>query len=184
MKKSTANPTFISPRRFSIPLTVLAVFVASSQFLGGEQSPTAGSNTQSAVSYLNPPDMVRSPRYSQAGVVNGGRLAFISGQTALDANGQLIGAGDFRKQAAQVFANLGKALTAAGTNVDGIVNINASLVNVTDLAAYREARQAFFSGRTNPPPTSTTVQVAGLVTEGALLEVSAIAVVSEQRSIR
>jgi enamine deaminase RidA (YjgF/YER057c/UK114 family) len=44
-----------------------------------------------------------------------------------------------------------------------------------DLPAYREARTLFFAERSGPPPASTTVQVSGLVTEGALLEVGVTA---------
>jgi enamine deaminase RidA (YjgF/YER057c/UK114 family)/quinol monooxygenase YgiN len=142
---------------------------------------TSTAAAQSAVSYLNPPELPRAPRYSHAAKVNGGRLVFVSGEVALDANGQLVGRGDFRKQAEQVFANLRAALAAAGAGVSDVVSINSHLVNLADIAAYRDVRQAFFSTRTAPPPTSTTIQVAGLVTEGALLEVSVVAVVPESR---
>ena len=49
-------------------------------------------------------------------------------------------------------------------------------VNRADLPAYREARAAFFAGRASAAPASTTVQVSGLVAEGALLEVGVTAV--------
>ncbi len=146
------------------------------------QSPTPEPPLPPAVGYPEPPELVRSPYYSHAAVVNGGRLVFVSGQVALDAGGQLVGRGDFRKQAEQVFANLGHALRAAGADVTDIVALDTFLVNLADLPAYREVRQQFLAPRRTPPPTSTTVQVAGLVVEGALLEVSAVAVLPAPRA--
>jgi enamine deaminase RidA (YjgF/YER057c/UK114 family) len=129
------------------------------------------------VTYFNPPELLSSPRYSHAAVIHGGRLVYVSGEQALDAKGELVGPGDFRRQAEQVFANVKRALAAAGADPSHVVKIDTHYVNRADLLTYREAREAFFAGRQTPPPTSTTVQVSGLVTEGALLEVGVTAVV-------
>jgi enamine deaminase RidA (YjgF/YER057c/UK114 family) len=128
------------------------------------------------VSYYNPPELPSSPAYSHAAVVEGERLIYVSGQQALDAQGRLVGRDDFRRQAEQVFANVGHALAAAGADASNVVAIYTHYVNRADLPAYREARAAFFSGRATAAPASTTVQVSGLVAEGALLEVGVTAV--------
>jgi len=128
------------------------------------------------VSYYNPPELPSSPAYSHAAVVERERLIFVSGQQALDAQGHLVGRDDFRRQAEQVFANVGHALAAAGADASNVVAIYTHYVNRADLPAYREARAAFFAGRPNAAPASTTVQVSGLVAEGALLEVGVTAV--------
>ncbi len=44
-----------------------------------------------------------------------GELLFISGQVAIDGNGQLVGVGNFDAQAEQVFANLERVLRAGGS---------------------------------------------------------------------
>jgi len=129
------------------------------------------------VEYLNPKTMMRSPRYSQLAIVNGGGLVFISGQAATGIDGKLVGEGDFKAQAEQVFRNLRDALTAAGATPNDVVSIETFFLRAEDLPAYREARTAFFGKRIAPPATSTTVIVSGLVVPGALLEVSAVAVV-------
>jgi len=144
---------------------------------------TIPETTRSAVSYLNPPELASSPRYSQAAVINRGQLLLVSGQVALDGKGQLVGRGNFRAQAEQVFANLRSVLRSAGGEIPDIINISTHLVRLADLPTYREVRQAFFFSRKTPPPTSTTVQVAGLATDGALLEVSVMAVIPERQDL-
>ncbi len=132
------------------------------------------------ITYYNPSELLPSPYFSHAAQINGGRVIYISGQAPLDAKGQIVGRGNFRKQVEKVFANLRSALTSAGASASDVVNIETYYINRTDLPVYGELRQTFFAGRKTPPPTSTTVQVAGLVTDGALLEVSLIAVVPER----
>ena len=131
----------------------------------------------STVSYFNPAELPSSPAYSHAAAVASGRVVFVSGEQALDAQGQLVGKDDFKRQAEQVFANVKRALSAAGAGISDVVAIYTHYVNRADLPAYREARAAFFAGRTGEPPTSTTVQVVGLVAEGALLEVGVTAII-------
>lgn len=80
--------------------------------------------------------------------------------------------------AARVFANVRRALEAAGADIDDIVSIDTDDTARGDLPAYREARKAFFEKRTAPPPVSLAVQVAGLVLEEAVLEVPVVAVVT------
>ncbi len=107
------------------------------------------------VSYHNPPELPSSPAYSHAALIDGGRVIYVSGQQALDAQGQLVGRDDFARQAAQVFANIDRALAAAGADATNVVAINTHYVDRADLPASRDARAAFFAGRTAPAPTST-----------------------------
>ena len=55
---------------------------------------------------INPPELGTPPGYSQVVEISAGRIIFISGQTALDRDGNLVGKHDFAAQAEQVFANL------------------------------------------------------------------------------
>jgi hypothetical protein len=63
--------------------------------------------------------------------VSGGRLVFVAGQTALDRDGNLVGANNLEAQADQVFRNLGFALAAAGCTPRDLVKLN---VFVRDMA--------------------------------------------------
>jgi enamine deaminase RidA (YjgF/YER057c/UK114 family) len=77
---------------------------------------------------LNPPDLPTPPTYSHVVVATGSRLVFIAGQEPEDAHGNLVGAGDLAAQARQVFANVGRALAAAGAGPDQVAKITIYVV--------------------------------------------------------
>src|SRR5438477_6389228 len=57
--------------------------------------------------FIQPQGLSKNPAYTHVVEVSGGRTLLISGQVALDAQGKLVGAGDFAAQAKQVMDNLG-----------------------------------------------------------------------------
>lgn len=115
--------------------------------------------------------------YSHIVEVRGGRTFYIAGQLALDAAGKLVGPGDFRAQVSQVFANLEARLTEVGAGFKDVVKLNYYLADASDLASLRETRNRCIN--TDNPPASTLVVVKRLVAEEYLIEIDAIAVVSE-----
>src|SRR5690242_20984500 len=74
-----------------------------------------GPNVSALQHFRAPHGLAPGPGYSHA-VTGRGRWVAISGQVALDEDGQLVGAGDLEAQARQVFANLDRALAAAGAD--------------------------------------------------------------------
>ena len=110
---------------------------------------------------INPPELGTPPGYSQIVDVSANRIIFIAGQTALDADGNLVGKNDFAAQAEQVFRNLGVALQASGCTAANLVKLTVFLTDMENLARYREARNRFF-GTVNPPaaPAVTLVEVS------------------------
>jgi enamine deaminase RidA (YjgF/YER057c/UK114 family) len=125
---------------------------------------------------LNPPDLGPPPGYSQVVEVQASRMFFIAGQTALDADGNLIGQNDFAAQADQVFRNLAVALAAVGCTAANLAKLTVFLRDMNDLAAYREARNRFFA-TTSPPaaPAVTLVEVSKLYGPDFLIEIEATA---------
>ena len=105
----------------------------------------------------------------------GARTLYLSGQIALDAKGNLVGAGDFAAQAEQVFANIDTALKASGASFRNVVKLNIYVTDMTQLKALRAARDKYVD--VQHPPASTLVEVSKLGREGLLLEVEATAVV-------
>ena len=105
-------------------------------------------------------------------MVEGRRLVFISGQLPTDAAGQLVGAGNMEAQVRQTFANIQRLLNQAAGSLANVVKITAFLTTLADYAQYSAVRREFFAPNF---PTSSAVQVAGLVLEGALVENEAIA---------
>lgn len=134
----------------------------------GEPTPT--------IVCLNPPELGTPPGYSQIVEVTARRMIFIAGQTALDADGHLIGKNDFAAQAGQVFENLAIALRASGCTAANLVKLTVFLTDMENLACYREARNRFFNAVTPPAaPAVTLVEVAKLYGPDFLIEIEAIA---------
>jgi enamine deaminase RidA (YjgF/YER057c/UK114 family) len=129
------------------------------------------------IRHINPPALGEPPGYSQVVEARGGRTIYIAGQTSLDSNGELIGKNDFPAQAAQVFRNLSIALDAAQCTVAHVVKLNVYLRDMSNLAAYREARNRFLDQATpRAAPAVTLVEVSRLYGPDFMIEIDAIAV--------
>jgi 2-iminobutanoate/2-iminopropanoate deaminase len=105
-----------------------------------------------------------------------GELLFISGQAAIDGNGQLVGVGDFDAQAEQVFTNLERVLRAGGSSLANVVKVTIFLRDMANFPKIVELRGRYF---TPPYPADTIVEVTSLYSPEALIEIEAVAVVDE-----
>ena len=125
---------------------------------------------------INPEDISTPLTYSHVVVATGSRLVFIAGQVAEDSQGNLIGPGDMTVQARQVFANIGRALTAAGARPQQVTKLTIFVANYRreHLAMIEEGRISLFGDH---KPTDTLVGVAALSRPDYLLEIDAIAVI-------
>jgi enamine deaminase RidA (YjgF/YER057c/UK114 family) len=116
--------------------------------------------------------------YSAGLDVDAGRLVFVAGQVAVDADGTVVGAGDFAAQAAQVFRNLAAVLAEAGLTFRDVVKFTTFLTRHEDFAAFAHWRKGayaeLFPDGVYPP--NTGVVVSSLALPSLLLEVEAIAV--------
>ena len=128
------------------------------------------------VRFLNPATLSTPPGYTHVVEVTGGRTIYISGQVPLDKAGNVVGAGDFAAQTTQVFENLKLALTAAGATFDNVVKANMYVTDMSYIQVLREIRLKYYE--TNAP-ASTLVQVVKLARPEFMIEIEAIAVVSE-----
>ena len=134
------------------------------------------SDTTPSITRINPPELGTPPGYSQIVDVSAGRIVFISGQTALDRDGHVVGKNDFAAQAAQVFRNLDVALRASGCTAANLVKLTVFLTDMDNLASYREARNRFFVTVTPPAaPAVTLVEVSKLYGPDFMIEIEAIA---------
>jgi enamine deaminase RidA (YjgF/YER057c/UK114 family) len=133
-------------------------------------------DTTPSITLINPPELGTPPGYSQVVDVSAGRIIFISGQTALDSDGNLVGKNDFAAQAAQVFRNLGFALQASGCTAGNLVKLTVFLTDMSNLGSYREARNRFFASVTPlAAPAVTLVEVSKLYGPDFMIEIEAIA---------
>ncbi len=120
------------------------------------------------------PGLHTPPGYSYAASAPG-ELVFFAGQVALDAEGKVVGPGDFEAQARRTFANLRLALEAAGCSPASVLKITYFVVGLTGerLKAIRAARDGLFPGAAKPAPT--LIGVAALVDPEVLIEVEVVA---------
>jgi enamine deaminase RidA (YjgF/YER057c/UK114 family) len=156
-----------------VALGALAAAVAAQ----GRAGPAPRSRSSVPRERINPAELVRPTGYSHVVATRGGRQVFVSGQVALDADGNLVGKADLKAQAEKVFEHLRVALAAAGATTQDVVKLNTYVVGFrpADLAVLREARSRAFGDA--GLPASTLVGVQALAREGLLIEIEAIAVV-------
>ena len=107
--------------------------------------------------YINPPTLHHPAGYTHVVEVTAGRPVYIAGQVALDPTGALVGPGDIRAQARQVFDNLQAALQAVGAGFEQVVKLTYYLVDATKLPVVREIRDRYVN--IQQPPASTAVEV-------------------------
>lgn len=102
-----------------------------------------------------------------------GDLLFISGQTAIDDEGKLIGLGDFDAQAQKAFENLEKVLEAGGSSFKNVVKVTILLRDMANFEKVVTLRGRYFC---EPYPADTIMEVSSLFSQDALIEIEAIAV--------
>ncbi|NUT22486.1 MAG: RidA family protein [Hamadaea sp.] len=109
-------------------------------------------------------------------VTTTGRLAFVSGQIALDAAGQLVGPGDLAAQTEQSLANLHRVLATLGADWPDVVKLTWFLVDASQVQVIRDVRDRMIrpSLGDRPNPASSLVQVAALFRPEFLVEVEAV----------
>jgi 2-iminobutanoate/2-iminopropanoate deaminase len=112
--------------------------------------------------------------YKMATRRESGQLLYISGQVAWDTNGNIVGKGDARAQARQVFQNLRQVLQAAGGDLRDLMKITTYITKIEDFPAVAEVRSEVFQGEL---PASTLIVVKSLFHPDFLLEVEGVAAI-------
>lgn len=126
------------------------------------------------VRFMNPDGLFKPTTFSQIAIGEGDELVFISGQTARDASGQIIGTGDVRKQTEVALTNLRIAVEAVGGSISDIAKITTYIVNLQpdDRLWIGELVKKHFP----QPPAHTLVGISALAAPELLVEIEAMAV--------
>ena len=139
-------------------------------------SPRTRTDSPMTLQLINPQDLPTPLTYSHVAVATGSKTVFIAGQEPEDALGNLVGPGDLAGQGRQVFANLGRALAAAGARPGQVAKITIYVVHHRPeyLPVIEQARVGLFGDH---KPADTVVGVETLSRPEYLIEVDAIAVI-------
>lgn len=124
--------------------------------------------------FITPDGLHQTAGYTHLVRVEGDTLLFISGQVALDADGNLVGQGNMCAQLRQVIENIQTALEAAGASFEHVVKLGIYTVDIEALLACRDIRDEYVN--TDNPPASTAVEVSRLFRPDVLVEIEAVAV--------
>jgi reactive intermediate/imine deaminase len=112
--------------------------------------------------------------YSRA--VRVGNMVFVTGTTATDEAGRIVGIDDAYAQSKQALSNIEKVLKRAGAEMKDVVRTR---IFVTDIARWEQIGKAHHEYFKDILPATTMVEVSRLISPEMLVEIEADAVITK-----
>jgi enamine deaminase RidA (YjgF/YER057c/UK114 family) len=133
------------------------------------------------ISAVRPRTLPKPAGFSYGYEVKGGRLVFVAGQVAVDAEGRIVGRGDLVAQFRQTVANIQAVLSAAGGEMTDVVKLTIYVLDVADykrnLKAIGDVYREYF-GKHFPAMTLVGARDLFDAADGALIEIEGVAAVA------
>ena len=116
-------------------------------------------------------DGLPKPLSHYTDAVRFGDMLFVSGLTAHNGEGKLVGGADTAAQTRQIFINLKLVLDAAGATMADVLKVTVFLTDINDRAAINPVRQEFFGAAR---PASTLIEVSRFALPEMKVEIEAV----------
>lgn len=127
--------------------------------------------------FVNPPglsDLATAAGYGL--VARSGDLVFLSGMTARDAGGNMVGIDDFEAQCVQTYENMRACIEAAGGTLGDVISLRISITDRAHRLPHRAVCRRYFPG---PDFPCSTLLIVELGSPELLVEVEAVAHVAQ-----
>lgn len=109
--------------------------------------------------------------------VGDSEMIFVTGQIAMDKDGNAVASGDFVMQTEFVFENIKAILAEGGASLDDVVKAVIYVTDVSKFPKISSVRNTYFA---SAKPVSTLVEISKTVKEGCDVEIEVIAIKSKE----
>ena len=129
---------------------------------------------------INPADFTKTVgAYSQGLKVDIGDkvMVFVSGQLAMDADGNPVAPDDISAQTRYVFENIRKILGEAGARLEDLVKVQIFVTDITKFPEVSAVRNEYLG---DIRPVSTLLEISRTVKDGCDIEIEVTAIADKQ----